>query len=107
MANCRSRPLCPEFACPDARPNPPFAERFAPLFVGLLPPRPGVFMVRTGAFDAARFGAVRATTWRFCTAPDGREIRAPLFAAPKWLSRVGLYPGPRETRAPRNEACVT
>ena len=98
------RPFTWAFACPLTRPlTEPLAEP--------VPTRPGVtarvLIVRTGMCEAAAAGAVRAITWRFCTAVDGLATRAPVLAAPKWLCCAGLTPGLLVTFAPRNEASVT
>jgi hypothetical protein len=82
--------------------------RFIPLFAATwLADTARVSMVRTGMWEAAAPGVVRAITGRLATDDGGVETRPRAFAAPLKLALVGLNEALFVTRAPRREAAVT
>jgi hypothetical protein len=89
----------------------PFAGRFAAELPRSFPVRPAAklaeFIVRTCDREAPAAGAVRATTARFCTDPEGRATLALVLAAPNELCLVGEKPTLSVTCAPFKEASVT
>jgi hypothetical protein len=68
---------------------------------------PRVSMVRTGMWEAAAPGAVRAITERFVTEEGGLRIPPRAFAAPVKLVRVGEKSVRLLTCAPRKAASET